>query len=208
MIHNDFVFAFKFQDVFLAFVPLFFAVDPIGLLPIFSSLTEGLTAQERKRIAVQSLVTALCLSVGFIFFGKWIFALLGITIADFMIAGGAILFCLSMIDLMNLGKQESVSKKDLGAVPIGTPLVVGPAVLTLCLMLISVYGIAAVLIAVVLNLLIVAVVFLTADSLMKVVGESGSKVLSKVMALLLASIGVMMVRKGILEILTLLSNGK
>ncbi len=196
------------HEFVLAFVPLFFAVDPIGLLPIFASLTSGLNAEEKKKIMVQSLVTALCLAVGFIFLGKWIFALLGITIADFMIAGGVILFCLSMIDLMNLEKENQISKKDLGAVPIGTPLVVGPAVLTLSLMLIAVHGIAVTLAAVLVNLIIVGIVFMSTDSLMKILGKSGAKALSKVMALLLASIGVMMVRKGILEILTTITPGK
>ncbi|MBL8014034.1 MAG: MarC family protein [Candidatus Omnitrophica bacterium] len=196
-----------FHDIFLAFVPLFFAVDPIGLLPIFASLTGDRTPQERKKIAVQSLVTALCLAVSFVFFGKWILSLLGITIGDFMIAGGVILFCLSMMDVLSFEKKNHSSVKDLGAVPIGTPLVVGPAVLTLCLMLISVHGITAVLIAVLLNLVIVGLVFLSCDRMMKILGESGSRVLSKVMALILASIGVMMVRKGILEIITTLANG-
>lgn len=196
------------HDIFLAFVPLFFAVDPIGLLPIFASLTCELSADEKKKIIVQSLVTALCLAVGFIFFGKWIFGLLGITIGDFMIAGGVILFCLSMIDLMSLGKSKTVSKEDLGAVPIGTPLIVGPAVLTLSLMLISVYGIPVTLIAVLINLIIVGIVFMASGSMMRLLGESGARVLSKVMALLLASIGVMMVRKGILEILIAFTQGK
>ena len=196
------------HEIFLAFVQLFFAVDPIGLLPIFASLTSDLSADEKKRIIVQSLITALCLAVGFIFLGKWIFGLLGITIGDFMIAGGVILFCLSMIDLMNLSKTKSISKQDLGAVPIGTPLVVGPAVLTLSLMLISVHGITVTLTAVLLNLIIVGVVFMLADSMMKLLGESGARVLSKVMALLLASIGVMMIRKGILDVITAFTNGR
>lgn len=196
------------HDIFLAFVPLFFAVDPIGLLPIFVSLTSDLSADEKKKIIFQSLVTALCLAVGFIFFGKWIFGLLGITIGDFMIAGGVILFCLSMIDLMNLGKSKTVLKEDLGAVPIGTPLIVGPAVLTLSLMLISVYGITVTLIAVIINLIIVGIVFMASGSMMRLLGESGARVLSKVMALLLASIGVMMIRKGILEILIAFTQGK
>ena len=196
------------HEFVLAFVPLFFAVDPVGLLPIFASLTSGLGPEDKKKIMVQSLVTALCLAVGFIFFGKWIFSLLGITIADFMIAGGVILFCLSMIDLMNFEKPNTLTQKDLGAVPIGTPLVVGPAVLTLSLMSISVHGIRVTLAAVLANLIIVGLVFMSTDSLMKLLGKSGAKALSKVMALLLASIGVMMIRKGILEILTVLNTGK
>lgn len=193
------------HDVLLAFVPIFFAVDPIGLLPIFASLTNQLNPEEKKKITIQSLVTALCLAVGFIFFGKWIFNLLGITIGDFMVAGGAILFCLSMIDLMSLGNKKAEAGQDLGAVPIGTPLIVGPAVLTISLMLIAVHGVAVTLIAVVMNLVLVGIVFLSSDHLMKFLGESGARALSKVMALLLAAIGVMMMRKGILEILHVLN---
>lgn len=189
------------HEIVLAFVPIFFAVDPIGLLPVFASLTSGLTHEEKNKIIVQSLLTALCLSIGFIFFGKWIFSFLGITIGDFMIAGGAILFCLSMIDLMSLGKTKHISKQDLGVVPIGTPLIVGPAVLTLSLMLIAVHGVAVTLLAVIANLVIVGVVFLVSDRLMKLLGEPGARALSKVMALLLAAIGVMMIRKGIVEVL-------
>lgn len=195
------------HEIFLAFVPIFFAVDPIGLIPIFASLTSGLTHEEKNKIIVQSLLTALCLSIGFIFLGKWIFSLLGITIGDFMIAGGAILFCLSMIDLMSMGKAKHLSKHDLGAVPIGTPLIVGPAVLTLSLMLISVHGVGITLIAVIANLMIVGVVFLACDRIMRILGEPGARALSKVMALLLAAIGVMMVRKGIVEILTAFKPG-
>ncbi len=193
------------HDVLLAFVPIFFAVDPIGLLPVFASLTSHLNPEEKKKIIVQSLVTALCLAVGFIFFGKWIFNLLGITIGDFMVAGGAILFCLSMIDLMSLGKKKEETGRDLGAVPIGTPLIVGPAVLTISLMLIAVHGIAVTLAAVLMNLIFVGIVFLSTDHLMKLLGESGARALSKVMALLLAAIGVMMMRKGVLEILQALN---
>src|SRR6185503_1870086 len=96
------------HDVLLAFIPIFFAVDPIGLLPIFVAYTSHLTPHERKKIVVQSLITASCLAIGFLFFGKLIFHFLGITIGDFMIAGGAILFCLSMTDLITMGKKSKL----------------------------------------------------------------------------------------------------
>jgi multiple antibiotic resistance protein len=91
-------------------------------------------------------------------------------------------------------------------VPIGTPLVVGPATLTMALMSVSVHGIAVTLAAVVLNIMIVAIVFIYSDTLMRFLGKAGSRALSKVMMLLLAAIGVMMIRRGIMEILTALKN--
>ena len=124
------------NDILLAFIPMFFAMDPIGILPIFIGLTAGMEKKARDRIIVQSLVTAGAVAVGFIFLGHAIFKFLGITMPDFMIAGGVILFCLSMLDLT--GQNESRQKlDDVGAVPIGTPLIVGPAVLTMALMLMA-----------------------------------------------------------------------
>ncbi|MGD1042884.1 MAG: MarC family protein [Sedimentisphaerales bacterium] len=89
------------RNILLSFIPLFVAVDAIGVLPIFVSLTEGLDKQQKNKIIVQSMVTAFLLAVSFILVGKLVFKLLGITIGDFMVAGGALLFCIAIIDLMN-----------------------------------------------------------------------------------------------------------
>ena len=187
----------------LAFIPMFFAMDPLGILAIFAGLTQGLSAIEKRRIIVQSLFTATLVAFSFIFLGKIIFNFLGISMGDFMIAGGVILFCLSMVDMMSQGQLTRKSKSiDLGAVPIGTPLIVGPAVLTMALMLTNQYGWPIALAAVLSNIAIVAVVFFFSDKLIALFGASGSRALSKVMALLLAAIGVMMVRKGIIEIIS------
>ena len=191
-----------FNDILLVFIPMFFTVDPIGILPIFVSLTQGLTPQEKREIIFQSLATASLVAVGFIFLGKGIFHFLGITMGDFMVAGGVILFCLAMVDLTTQGKTRRGVAKELGAVPIGTPLVVGPAVLTISLMLVSVHGFLITLIGLFLNLAIVGVVFIFSDHLMRLLGQAGSRALSKVMMLLLAAIGVMMVRRGIIEIMS------
>jgi multiple antibiotic resistance protein len=190
------------HEVVLAFIPIFFAVDPIGLLPLFVAYTSHLTSVDKKKIVVQSLVTASCLAVGFLFFGKLIFRLLGITIGDFMIAGGVILFCLSMTDLITMGKKKSKADPEhLGVVPIGTPLVVGPAVLTISLMMSDLHGVGATLVAILVNIFIVGIVFASSDYILKLVGEAGARALSKFMALLLAAIGVMMIRKGVIIIL-------
>ena len=190
------------NDILLVFIPMFFTVDSIGILPIFASLTQGLTPQEKREIIFQSLVTASLVAVSFIFLGKLVFHFLGITMGDFMVAGGVILFCLAMVDLTAKGRTRRGVVSELGAVPIGTPLVVGPAVLTISLMLVSVHGIAATLIALFLNIAIVGIVFTFSDILMSFFGAAGSRALSKVMMLLLAAIGVMMVRRGIIEIMS------
>ncbi len=194
-----------FNQILLAFIPMFFAMDSLGNLAIFAGLTHGISAAEKRRIIVRSLLTATVLAISFIFLGQAIFNFLGISMGDFMIAGGLILFCLSMVDLMG---QTSSTKKlkpmELAAVPIGTPLIVGPAVLTMALMLMNQSGWVVTLAAVLLNIVIVGVVFSISDRLMRLIGVSGARALSKVMYLLLAAIGVMMVRKGVLVIMATL----
>lgn len=187
------------RDILLSFISIFVAVDAIGVLPIFVSLTEGIERSERAKIIVQSMLTALCLAVGFIFLGKAVFRILGITIGDFMVAGGAILFCLAITDITNPVKKRRIPTEGLGAVPLGTPLIVGPAVLTTCLVIISQYGLLATLISVMVNILLAGMIFESSSVLMKVLGEAGSKALSKIMSLLLAAIAVMLMRKGIAQ---------
>ena len=190
------------MNILLAIIPIFVAVDPVGLLPIFVSLTRELDRKQRLRILFESLLTALCLAAGFIFLGKAIFNLLGITVGDFMVAGGAILFCLAIIDLIHQGKPDRIPVTELGVVPLGTPLIVGPAVLTTCLILIDQHGLAVTLLSVIINLLFVGLLFSFSDALMRILGEGGTKALSKLMSLLLAAIGVMMIRKGLMHIIS------
>ena len=186
------------KDILLSFIPIFVAVDAIGVLPIFVSLTEGIEPRQKTKIIIQSMFTASFLAVGFIFLGKAVFKLLGITIGDFMVAGGAILFTLAVNDIINPVKQRRIPDKELGAVPLGTPLIVGPAVLTTSLAIISQYGLSATLISVMVNILLAGVIFSLSSALIRVLGNAGSKALSKIMSLLLATIAVMMIRKAVL----------
>ena len=186
------------KNILLSFIPLFVAVDAIGVLPIFVSLTEGLDKKQKNKIIVQSMITAFLLAVGFILIGKLVFKLLGITLGDFMVAGGALLFCIAIIDLVSQTKERRIPVKDVGAVPIGTPLIVGPAVLTTSLLIISEYGLLPTVIAVIGNILFAGLIFSGSYWLIKGLGEAGTKALSKIMSLLLAAIAVMLMRKGIL----------
>jgi multiple antibiotic resistance protein len=188
------------NEILLAFIPVFVAVDPIGLLPLFAGMTHDLKKSEKTKIIIQSIGTALSLAIGFIFLGKWVFRLLGISIGDFMVAGGAILFCISIMELLQPGKERRLPADDLGVVPLGTPLIVGPAVLTTSLIIIEEYGLPATVVSVLLNLLLTGGVFFCSDFLMRSLGQAGSRALSKVMALLLAAIAVMMIRKGIVQL--------
>lgn len=185
------------KDIALAFIPIFVTVDAIGVLPIFVSLTQGLDRQEKSKIIFQSVLTATSVAIGFIFLGKAVFRFLGITIGDFMIAGGTILFCIAIMDLLLPGKQRRRPSENPGAVPIGTPLIVGPAVLTSILIIMDIYGFTITLFAVIPNILLAGVIFFFSDKLLAIIGQTGTRALSKIMALFLAAIGVKMIRKGL-----------
>ncbi len=188
------------KDFLLAFVPIFVAVDPIGLLPIFLNLTEGLDKRQRRAIVLQSFLTALAVAVGFIFLGKAVFRLMGVTEYDFMVAGGVLLFVLATVDLVS-GVKFARQVATLGAVPLGTPLIVGPAVLTTSLILVDVYGLWETLVSVVVNVGLACVVLLTAEGVERALGRAGSRVVSKVAGLILAAIAIMMIRKGLTAML-------
>ena len=189
------------KDTLLAFIPIFVAVDAIGVLPIFFSLTEGIKQEEKTKTILQSMVTALGLAVGFIFLGRIIFRLLSITVSDFMMAGGAILFFLAITDIVNPVKKRHLPSNELGVVPLGTPLIAGPAVLTTSMIIIPQYGLLPTLISVIANIFLAGLIFRSSSVLIKVMGESGTKALSKITSLLLAAIGIMMIRKGLTIVL-------
>ena len=189
------------QEFGLTFVPLFVAMDAIGVLPILVPLTQDMKAKERSRTVRLAVITALGLGLGFVAVGKGVFLLLGIEVADFLVAGGIILFLLAAKDLIT-GKmveaQASVGADMLGVVPLGTPLVVGPAVLTTLLILIDQYSIIIVIVSFILNLTIGWLLFTQANRVVRFLGQGGVRATSKIVSLFLAAIAVKMIRQGVL----------
>lgn len=188
------------KNYILALIPVFVAVDAIGVMPIFLNLTKGMKENQRRRAILLSIITAITVALVFIFVGKGLFAALGITVGDFMIAGGIILFCIAIMDLLLPNKPWRGSADDVGSVPLGTPLIVGPGVLTTCLIIVDEYGLAPTIVSVILNVLFAALIFFFSGAILKLIGRSGANALSRIMALLLAAIAVMMIRKGIFTI--------
>src|SRR6185369_2811211 len=88
------------SKIVTAFIPIFFAIDVIGILPVFVGMTREVFVDKRQRIVNQAAVTAFMISFGFIYFGKGIFRFLGVTIADFKIAGGILLLIFAITDLL------------------------------------------------------------------------------------------------------------
>jgi len=188
----------------LTFIQIFVAVDSIGNVPLFISLTEGLNKKQRQKIILDSVTTATVLAIVFMFVGKWILRAIGITISDFQVAGGALLFIIS-VRLLYPGTSRGVLSdghdKDAGIFPLGTPLITGPAVLTTTLIMLDSFGLTPTFVSLVCNMFIVWLTLAKANTIIKIIGISGTRAFAKIMYILLASIGAMMIRKGIMGVI-------
>ena len=184
------------EKFLLAFIPLFVAIDPIGLVAIFVGLGARSGGLRRQREGELGLVTALAVSIGFIFLGKIIFRALGITVADFQVAGGLILLLLAVRELVGIGPQDRGGSDEFGVVPLGMPLIAGPALLTALLILVDSVGLVYTVVSLLVNLALVAVALCNADRFTRWMGKQGLRGVSKIIALLLAAIAISLIRRG------------
>jgi multiple antibiotic resistance protein len=189
------------ETFFLAFIPLFVAIDVFAVIPFFVALTDGLDDRRRRTLTMQATSTAFAIAILFLLAGKLMFSFLGITENDFRVGGGIVLLVLAVSDLLFGRRREQESSSALGVVPIGIPLVIGPAALTTILILVDSYGYALTIGSLLLNMLIVWGALSQSRRIAGVMGEAGSKAVAKVAALFLAAIAVMMIRSGITAML-------
>ena len=180
-----------------AFVPLFIAFDGVGLLPVFWQLSRRLSPRERQHAATEAARTAFIVTALFLWVSRPVFSLMGLELADVMVAGGSILFVLSLRELLLPAKSSKIRDVHLGVVPIGVPLLAGPAVLTMAILVRERYGWLLAMEALVANMLVVWVLLRWCEWLMRRLGRDGSQVISKITSLILTAFGVMLMREGI-----------
>jgi multiple antibiotic resistance protein len=188
---------YDFKIFVLSFIPLFVAIDVLGLVPIFLSFTSKMNVGEKKKLITDATLTALAVSLIFLFGGRLIFNFLGITENDFRVAGGIVLLVLAVGDLLSTGEERRTPQTSVGVVPIGIPLIIGPAVLTTLLIVVDAYGYFAAVIALLANLFLVWLIFQNSNLIIRIMGEAGSKAFAKVAALFMAAIAIMMIRVGL-----------
>ena len=181
----------------LAFLLLFVAFDVVAVVPLYWMLAQGLPASQRRQAVHQAVLAAFLVALAFLWLSEQVFHVMGIEMPDVMIAGGVILFSLAMRDLHNPEKTVVASVDAIGVVPLGVPLLVGPAVLTTALLSRQRYGLWPTVWGIGLNVLLSWVALLVADRVMERVGRDGARVVSKVFNLVLAAFAVMLVRQGV-----------
>ena len=182
-----------------AFIPLFVAIDPIGLTAIFLGLGQNIAPERRQQIARQATWTGGLVALGFLFLGQSVFKAVGISVSDFQIAGGLILFILAAKDLIQSAAEPEKLLEDFGVVPLGMPLIAGPASITTLLVLAQTQtiGLAITLVALVANLVLVVLALHYSAWLGRKIGPTGLRAISKIIAMLLAAIAVSMIRQGL-----------
>lgn len=182
-----------------AFIPLFVAIDPIGMVAIFLALGRGTLPEARRRIARQATLTGGGVALLFLLLGQSIFSALGISVSDFQIAGGLILFILAARDLIHSAAEEPAPLVEgFGVVPLGMPLIAGPATIAALLLLTNTVGMWPTLAALGANLLLLALAFAYSEWLGRKIGPTGLRAISKIISMLLAAIAVNMIRRGIM----------
>jgi multiple antibiotic resistance protein len=181
-----------------AFIPLFVTIDPVALAAIFLAMSRNVDPARKKRIAQQATWTGGLVALLFLVLGASIFAAVGISVSDFQIAGGLILLIIAGREIVqSVTMEPSLLSEDFGVVPLGMPLIAGPATITTLLLLQQTQGIFLTLAALVANLVIVVMAFAYSDRLEKLVTMTGLRAISKIIALLLAAIAVRMIRRGL-----------
>ncbi len=194
------------------FVLLIVVIDPLGLVPIFAAITEGESTASRRRMAVRGTLIAAVILVVFVFSGDAILRTLRVSVSAFQIAGGVLLFLLAvdMVFARHSGlrsttereQREAIHKKDVSVFPLAFPLIAGPGALTTVLLMVGdqepntavLLAELAVLLAV---LALTLLVLLFATHILRLIGETGANVVTRLLGVVLAALAVQYMLDGL-----------
>ncbi len=191
----------SFHTLLMAIVPIFVSIDALGSIPLFLGMTGHMDTRPRRRLVTEATLTAASVAMVFVISGKLIFSLLGITENDFRIGGGIVLVVMAVTELLFPDETRRDPEASVGIVPIGIPLIMGPAALTSIIIVTDTYGYLLATLSLIVNLLFVWLTFRNAIYIHKIIGNAGLRAFAKVAWLLLVAIAVMMIRVGIQNII-------
>jgi multiple antibiotic resistance protein len=187
----------------LALSSIFFLVDPFAALPTFLAVTAGADTAKRRRIAGKASLTALVFLSAFALGGQYIFKMFGITLPAFEIAGGIILLLIGL-DMLEAKRsptqeasgetEEAASKEDAGIVPLGIPMLAGPGSITSVMVLVGQaqtrWQMMAILGSIAITAAICYLVLGNSDRVARALGDTGIRILVRIMGLLLVALAV------------------
>jgi len=192
--------------VISAFVTLLVIIDPFGLTPLFVALTQGMTAPERRAIALRACAVAAGLLTLFAAFGEPVLGFVGISMPAFRVAGGALLF-LTALDMLferrtkRREDQTEESRPDPSVFPLAIPLIAGPGSIASMILLSGqrpgIEGLALVVGVMLAVLVVVLAMFLMSGVLERLLGKTGINVVTRLLGMLLAALAVQFILDGL-----------
>jgi multiple antibiotic resistance protein len=199
----------------LALSSIFFLVDPFAAIPSFLAITSGADAERRRRMARKGALTCFIVLTSFAVAGQLIFRLFGITLPAFEIAGGLILLLIGL-DMLQAKRsptqeamgdaEEASQKEDAGIVPLGIPMLAGPGAISTVMVLVGQapgpwhWEMGAILGSIGLTSLVSYWVLAGAGRVRRVMGETGIRVLVRVMGLLLVALAMQYFVNGLTDL--------
>jgi multiple antibiotic resistance protein len=197
----------------LALSSIFFLVDPFAAIPAFISITAGIDAPRRRRMARKASLTCFIVLSSFAVAGRLIFKMFGITLPAFEIAGGLILLLIG-IDMLEAKRsptqessdetEEATAKEDAGIVPLGIPMLAGPGAISSVMVLVaqalSKWQMVAILGAIAVTAFASYGILSGADRVRRVLGETGIRILVRIMGLLLVALAMQFFVNGLTDL--------
>ncbi|HEY3420170.1 MAG TPA: NAAT family transporter [Methanomassiliicoccales archaeon] len=197
----------SFEFAITVFAAIFAIVNPIGNIPVFVAITQDYTPEQKRRVIRKVCIVAVSVLLAFGIFGNYIFAIYGITIPAFKIAGGMLLFSIAFTmtrgqvprsKLTGEESEEAMEKEEVGVVPLGIPLFAGPGAITTVMIYISlattsnevVFDLASIFISIILTIIASYFLLRYAEPIFSRMGKSGAGAFTRIMGLLLAAIAI------------------
>ena len=199
----------------LALSSIFFLVDPFAAIPAFLAITESADPVRRKRMARKGALTCFIVLTGFAIGGQLIFRMFGITLPAFEVAGGLILLLIGL-DMLAAKRsptqealgdtEEAAGKEDAGIVPLGIPMLAGPGAISSVMVLVGQvpslwhWEMGAILGSITITSLVSYWVLAGASRVRRVMGETGIRILVRIMGLLLVALAMQFFVNGLTDL--------
>lgn len=183
-------------------IQLLAVVEPFGIIPILINLTKKMEKESRNALSKTAAVTSALLLMIFGIAGTEILSIFGITVNSFMVAGGTLLFVVSL-EIMRHGELRNIEKElqGTGIIPIAFPLIAGPGAITAVMISHSNYGTLVTLISIIIVISITYIVIRSINPIYKVLGNRGSEVISRIFAVILTAIAIQYIVEGLKNII-------
>ncbi len=195
------VLAEQAKAIVQAILILFIIMDPLGNAPLFYAYTSKLSSSLRRKIITTSVIVASALLLFFGLVGQPFFEFFGVSLSDFRIAGGIILFIYGVMGILGKSEAERIEEPEsLAIVPFATPLLAGPGAIATVIYTRYNWGLDVTLISIAVNTVLSLILLLLGERLLSLLGKHGSLLLVRLFSMILAAIAVSMIRQGVVEI--------